>query len=276
MRQQICCSAEIVRSKASFRSHPIHPALIPFPFAFLVGSFVFDLLGWLAGAPMLSRTAAHLAIAGLATAFLAAVPGLIDYVYTVPPRSSGKQRALRHAVANVTALVLFAAAWWLRGFDAPASVISLAIQVLAVAALAYAGWQGGVLVTRNMISVDHRYAQAGKWREIRVPATAESAVVAKPDELKAGQMKLVHRGDQRLVLARTSEGYAAFDDRCTHRGGPLADGVLIGSTVQCLWHGSQFECRSGKVACGPAKQAIQTYRVSATRDGVTIQFKQTR
>jgi nitrite reductase/ring-hydroxylating ferredoxin subunit len=53
----------------------------------------------------------------------------------------------------------------------------------------------------------------------------------------------------------------AFNDRCTHRGGSLAGGVMICGTVQCLWHGSQFDVITGKVACGPAKEAIAVYEV---------------
>jgi uncharacterized membrane protein len=37
-----------MRSKASIRGHPIHPALIVFPFAFLSGALVFDIAGRLA------------------------------------------------------------------------------------------------------------------------------------------------------------------------------------------------------------------------------------
>jgi nitrite reductase/ring-hydroxylating ferredoxin subunit/uncharacterized membrane protein len=259
-----------VRSKASFRGHPIHPSLIPFPFAFLIGSFLFDLLGWFSESASLWVTASYLVIAGLATAVLAAVPGLVDYIYTVPPHSSGKQRARTHAIANVSSLVLFAAAWSLRGFNAPPTVPSLILQLLGAAALSYGGWQGGVLVTRNMISVDHRHAQAGKWREVTVQPGKGPLIVAAKDELKSGQMKLLRVGDRRLVLARTDDGYTAFDDHCTHRGGSLADGVLIGHTVQCLWHGSQFDCRSGRVACGPAKKPIATYQVSEGRDGIAV------
>lgn len=265
-----------MRSQANFRSHPIHPALIPFPFAFLIGSFGFDLLGWLTGSAPFSQTAAHLVIAGLGTAILAAIPGAIDYVYTVPPRSSGKRRARTHAVANVSALLLFAAGWSSRGLDAPPSVLSLSLQLAGACALSYGGWQGGVLVTRNMASVDHRHAQAGKWREITIPAMVGSVIVGAPDELKAGQMKLVRCGNRRLVLARTEEGYAAFDDRCSHRGGSLADGVLIGHTVQCLWHGSQFDCHTGSVACGPAREAIETYPVAEKPDGIVIEFARSR
>ena len=74
-------------------------------------------------------------------------------------------------------------------------------------------------------------------------------------------MKLVHVDDQRIVVARTERGHAAFQDRCTHRGGPLSDGVLICGTVQCPWHGSQFDVQTGEVKCGPAEQPIQTYDI---------------
>jgi hypothetical protein len=38
------------------------------------------------------------------------VPGIIDYVFTVPPRSSARKRATDHMLSNVSALMLFAAA----------------------------------------------------------------------------------------------------------------------------------------------------------------------
>ena len=58
--------------------------LIPFPFAFLTGAALFDAAGWLRGVPSWWTTGGHLSLAGIATALLAAIPGLIDYLYTVP------------------------------------------------------------------------------------------------------------------------------------------------------------------------------------------------
>ena len=71
-------------------------------------------------------------------------------------------------------------------------------------------------------------------------------------------MKLAPLGDRRIVLARTEQGYVAFDDRCSHKGGPLSDGVLICGTVQCPWHGSQFDVHTGGVKAGPASEPIAT------------------
>jgi len=53
----------------------------------------------------------------------------------------------------------------------------------------------------------------------------------------------------------------AFSDHCTHKGGPLTDGVLIGRTVQCPWHGSQFDTHTGRVIAGPAKNKIDVYNI---------------
>lgn len=259
-----------MRSKAHFRSHPIHPALIPFPFAFLFGSVLFDLAGWLTNHATFWHTAGHLALAGIGTALLAAVPGVVDYVYAVPPKSSGKKRATRHALASLAAVALFGVAWALRGLHEPPTTVSLAMTLLGAGLLAYGGWLGGTLVTRNLIGVDHRYANKGRWREISVPAASGWHVVAAPDELKEGQMKLIRAGDRRLVLARTGEGYRAFHDRCTHRGGSLAGGVLIENTVHCLWHGSQFGCGTGQVVCGPAEEAIATFEARERPHGVEI------
>jgi nitrite reductase/ring-hydroxylating ferredoxin subunit/uncharacterized membrane protein len=253
-------------------NHAIHPALIPFPFAFLFGAAAFNLAGRMLHEPALWTTGGHLAVAGAAAAVLAAIPGLVDFVYTVPPKSTGKARAARHGIANVTALVLIAGSYWLRGSaDSEPTITTLAMDIVGAAVLCYAGWLGGTLVSRNLISVDHRYANAGKWSEERVePSKGKGVQVATVDELEEGQMKLIRANGKRIALARTPGGYAAFDDRCTHRGGSLAGGVLIDGVVQCLWHGSQFECESGKVRCGPAKKPVRTFDVETEGKSVKV------
>ena len=257
-----------MRSKANFRSHPIHPMLIPFPIAFLVGALGFDIAGVVLDNPDLWRTGGWLALAGIAAALVAAVPGFIDFIYTVPPDSSAKRRATLHMTVILTAGALFAAAAFMRaGVANEPTGTTIAIEAIAIAFLSAGGWMGGVLVGRNQISVDHRYAGAGKWREERISITAGTpAKIAQASELQVDQIKLIHTGQGRIVLARSESGWLAFDDRCTHRGASLADGVMICGTVQCPWHGSQFDGTSGAVRAGPASEPIRTYKVEE-KDG---------
>jgi nitrite reductase/ring-hydroxylating ferredoxin subunit/uncharacterized membrane protein len=261
-----------VRSKASVQGHPIHPALIPFPFAFLTGAFAFDAAGKFFERPSWWTTGSHLAAAGVVMALVAAVPGFVDYFFTVPPRSTGKRRATRHMIVNLVAVTLVAGAWVVRReLLLEPNLLILALEAGALGLLVVGGWMGGTLVNRNQIGVDHRYAHAGKWREQTIePRPNTPLPVASADELEVDQMKLLHVGARRIVLARTEKGYVAFDDRCPHRGGSLAGGTMICGTVQCPWHGSQFDVTTGAVKAGPAERAIASYRV--VQQGQSIQL----
>lgn len=252
-----------MRSTAHIKSHPIHPMLIPFPIAFLTSALVVDIIGvtrdssewWFAGG--------WLALAGIISAVIAAIPGFIDYLYTVPPNSSAKKRATYHMIVNLCAVALFGIGWLIRWSDLhqPTWIVVI-LELLGGGLMSIGGWLGGTLAYRNLIGVDHRYANAGRWQEQWIDAPASEPIdLGPPDQLEVDQMKLLRIGDRRVVLARLDDGYAAFDDHCTHRGGSLAGGVLACGRVQCLWHGSQFDCRTGQVHAGPAEKPITTYKI---------------
>jgi len=264
-----------MRSRASIKGHPIHPALIPFAFAFLVGAFAFDAAGVFVDRQALWTTGAYLALAGIGAALVAAVPGFIDYFYTVPPNSSAKVRATKHMLLNLSAVTVFVVAWVVRGSaESRPELLQLLLEAAGAGLLTIGGWMGGTLAFRNQIGVDHRYARAGKWAEERVSPDADgTAILAHSGELEIDQMKLVHVNGRRIVLARTAEGYVAFDDRCTHRGGSLAGGTMMCGRVQCPWHGSQFDVTSGEVKAGPAKEAIETFRVVKKGDRLEVALK---
>jgi len=249
-----------MRTRASLDGHPIHPMLIPYPFAFLTGGWGFGVAAAITGNKDLATVSRYLVPTGVAAGLLAAVPGIVDYVESVPPDSSARDRARTHGLLNTAALALFAAGWWI-GRRSRATATPLMFQGLGAAAMSTAAWMGGVLVNRNQIGVDHRYANAGKWQEERREPASGRALAFAAAPLELDQMKLVHVDGARIVAARTEDGHAAFDDRCTHRGGPLSDGVLICGTVQCPWHGSQFDVRTGAVKCGPAETPIKTYDI---------------
>lgn len=259
-----------MKSFVHVKGHPVHPALIPFPFAFLPGALLFDVGSlWLAR-PQWAVTGFHLLQLGILAGLVAAIPGAMDFYKRVPPNSTGRKRAVRHGVLNVIAVAIFIIVYALRR-DGAVTMTTLGLELLAVLTLFYSGSLGGTLVTRNMISVDHRHAGAGKWREERFSGPpGQPLAVGHADDLKEDQMKLLIVNGQRIVLARLKRGFAAFDDGCTHRGGSLADGVCIAGCVQCLWHGSQFDCTTGEVRCGPAKKKLRVYGVTQHQGDVLL------
>ena len=251
-----------MKSTAQIKGHPIHPILVTFPVAFFVGTLIFDILALANNRYDFAFAAYCLQIAGVVSALLAAVPGIIDYFFTVPPNSSGKKRATQHGLLNVLNVVIFFVAWLLKRDEQLPSLPILLMEAAGIVILGIAGWMGGTLVYRNQIGVDIRYAGAGKWKEEHIDGHQQRVQVAAADELKTNQMKLVHVNNKRIVIGRTEQGFVAFDDHCTHRGGSLAGGALICGAVQCPWHGSQFDVADGKVKAGPAKTAIATYLVT--------------
>jgi nitrite reductase/ring-hydroxylating ferredoxin subunit/uncharacterized membrane protein len=247
-----------MRTRASIKSHPIHPMLITFPFALWTGALIFDALALATDDTKLWITGFYMLVGGCVGAVLAAIPGVIDLFGSIPPDSTARRRGYFHGGLNVLALLLFAYLAFRRGsaLDRPDNTVLL-LELLGVVGIMVSGWLGATLVYRNQIGVDHRYANAGKWKERELESWDKPAM--NPSELADGQMMLVKVDGKRIAIARCGDGVAAFSDHCTHRGGPLSDGAIVGCTVQCPWHGSQYDIHTGRVVSGPSDRQIETY-----------------
>ncbi|MGZ5286670.1 MAG: DUF2231 domain-containing protein [Flavisolibacter sp.] len=260
-----------MKSKAHISSHPLHPILVSFPIAFFSGTLLAHTAGWLFERPGLLETAYYLNAAGIVFAVLAAIPGLIDLIYTVPPDSSAKKRGVKHGITNTIMLILFTVAFFYRRGEYD-HLLLLLLELAGVILLSIAGWMGGTLVYRNQIGVDQRYAHSGKWQEAYFDKAEGSVQVAAAGELEVNAMKLLHLEGKRIVLARTEDRYVAFDDRCPHKGGSLAGGSMMCNTVQCPWHGSQFSVLNGQVTAGPSKEMIKTYTVEENNGKIFLRL----
>jgi NADPH-dependent 2,4-dienoyl-CoA reductase/sulfur reductase-like enzyme/nitrite reductase/ring-hydroxylating ferredoxin subunit len=82
-----------------------------------------------------------------------------------------------------------------------------------------------------------------------------------------GDMLNGYVGDQPVVLVRRGEEVFAVGAKCTHYGGPLAEGVIVGETIRCPWHHACFNLRSGEVLRAPARDPLPRWRVELS-DGI--------
>jgi len=71
------------------------------------------------------------------------------------------------------------------------------------------------------------------------------------DDLPAGEMRRVARGDLDVLLAHTTAGIVAVEDRCPHMAAPLSLGRLDGCVVACPLHSGRFDLASGGVVQMP-------------------------
>ncbi|HEY0757789.1 MAG TPA: DUF2231 domain-containing protein [Acidisarcina sp.] len=256
-----------MRSRARLVTHPIHPILIALPIGMWVGSWVFDLLSAALKSWNFANAGYLLAIGGCIGALLAAIPGIIDWVSVIPSGSSGKRKGAIHGILNTAALLVFAfIVFYRRGFDHTPSLLTLLLSTLGMVLIGVSGWLGGTLSYELQIGVFRHYPGGKPMLERSISGL--DAPVCSQTELGDGQMMLVHlktaAGSERVVLGRTAGNFYAFSDQCTHEGGPLCDGTLIGATVQCPWHGSRFDVVSGAVIAGPAAAPLRCYK-TATR-----------
>jgi uncharacterized membrane protein/nitrite reductase/ring-hydroxylating ferredoxin subunit len=249
-----------MKSRAHIKGHPLHSILVPFPIAFFTATPVLDLLFFFLGKEGFHEAALYSTIGGLLGGLAAALAGLIDYIYIIPPKSSANKRATKHALLNSTMMLIFAITLFLRLKNAVGLPVLIFLELAGAIIMTIAGWLGGTLMVRNQIGIDHRYANAGKWKE-EYYSPEKKIELKELDKLGVNQMRLIHVNGKRIVLGKTETGLVAFEDFCTHRGGSLADGAMVCGTVQCPWHGSQFDVHTGAMKAGPAKENIGVYQL---------------
>jgi glycine betaine catabolism B len=94
--------------------------------------------------------------------------------------------------------------------------------------------------------------------------------VSKRKDIQPSTMKEVEVNGKKICLANVEGKYYAIGNVCTHLGGPLAQGKLEGYEVQCPWHGSRFDIRTGKVAKSPAMRSEPIYEIKVEDDNILV------
>ncbi|MEG4023435.1 DUF2231 domain-containing protein [Microcoleus sp. S13C4] len=142
-----------ITSTLSVAGHPIHPIIVIFPVAFLVGAAGTDIGYWLTSDPFWARASVWLMGVGFAAGILAAITGFLDFfkVKRVRDRSAG----WLHMGGNVAVMVLTLINLVLRQGNPAEPIVytGLAISIVVATLLGITGWFGGELSFRHKIGV---------------------------------------------------------------------------------------------------------------------------
>jgi 3-phenylpropionate/trans-cinnamate dioxygenase ferredoxin subunit len=94
--------------------------------------------------------------------------------------------------------------------------------------------------------------------------------VATRAELPPGRKKLVDVDGRSVAVFNVDGEFHAIDDVCTHDGGPLAEGELIGCEIECPRHGARFDVRTGRPLRMPAIEPVAVHQVDVRGDDVYV------
>ena len=99
---------------------------------------------------------------------------------------------------------------------------------------------------------------------------SEFVRVASAGDVPAGEMLIVEVEGEEIVLANVDGQVYAFGNGCTHRGGPLGEGLLEGDEVECPFHQGRFNVKTGEAVQEPPTEPIPTYEVQVDGDDIRV------
>ena len=221
----------------TFMGHPLHPLLTDVPIGTWTSATMLDV----AGGRDSERAAEILIAIGIAAAAPTVVTGWSDWADSEPADDAIRRIGIVHAVSNISALALYAASLAARrNGNRQAGVL---LGLAGAGALGAGGWLGGDLAYARGIGVDQTAFDSGP--EDWTPVLDASMLL----ENRPAHATLASR---ELVLVRRNGRIYALDDRCSHRGGALHEGELVGDCIECPLHATRFRLDDGSLERGPS------------------------
>lgn len=110
------------------------------------------------------------------------------------------------------------------------------------------------------MTLEARSARACWETDVDSPADGRSIDLGTVDAIPVGEGRAYRVGGKTVAVFRPRDGRLyALDNRCPHRAGSLADGIVGGGAVICPLHGWKFELASGR--CLNESARVRSYPV---------------
>jgi uncharacterized membrane protein len=142
-----------IPSTVAIAGHPLHPAIVTLPIAFLVALPLTDIVYWFTQDTFWARASFWLVLGGFVTSIAAALTGLMDFlkIERVRQRTAG----WAHMFLNVTAMALTLINLILRWGNVTGAILptGVILSMIVATLLGASGWYGGELVYRHKIAV---------------------------------------------------------------------------------------------------------------------------
>ena len=96
--------------------------------------------------------------------------------------------------------------------------------------------------------------------------------IASLGDVSAGRLVVVDVQGTRVVVIRVGDNVHACADVCSHRGGRLSEGRLMGARLVCPLHGWRFDVRTGQCVLPSHGNSVPVYPVRVDGDDVFVEL----
>jgi nitrite reductase/ring-hydroxylating ferredoxin subunit/uncharacterized membrane protein len=241
--------------------HPLHPVITDIPLGTWTLAVLFDIIYIFNRTPTWSTAADLTIFIGVLAALGAAVTGYTDWNETIDRE---RRVGIAHGLTNTVVVVLYIISLVIRvsgGGRGVAIVLALIGYVLVISA----AYLGGEMIFSIGTGVNHHAWQQAPEKFTRVMLEGQ---------LHDGVLVRGMAGDTPILLYKKGEKVCAISETCSHAGGPLSEGEIIGNLVQCPWHASHFDLCTGLVRGGPATISQVRYETRVQNGQIEVRRSQ--
>lgn len=218
--------------------HPLHPVLTDLTIGPWVAGSIMDMAGAITDDDSVRTSADHSVLVGTVMAVPTAVTGVVEFS-TVPKKAIST--ATLHGMLNGVIFGCYVASVAARRSGHRKS--GVLYSTIGLGLTLASSWLGGEMVYKHKVGVDHSDDFDGpqQWTP-----------VMDADNLQPGKPHKAEVDGKPVMVYRDGEQVYAVGNTCAHAGGPLNEGDIHGSCVECPWHQSVFDMKTGKNVHGPA------------------------
>jgi 3-phenylpropionate/trans-cinnamate dioxygenase ferredoxin component len=111
-----------------------------------------------------------------------------------------------------------------------------------------------------------------------VGGNSEFEAMASVSDLAEGTvLQRVRSSGDAVCLVRHNGEISALSDICTHQHFSMSLGDLLeDGTLQCAWHGTRYDCRTGEVKQVPATSPLPVFQVRLEGEHILVGPRCTR
>ncbi len=241
--------------------HPLHPALTDV----VVGAFTvvaaLDLLYLVQRDSALFRATDTALLVGLVFAAGSVLSGFTDWNDTY---GNERRLGILHGTLMTLISVGYLVSLWMRVAGGPEGRDgAIYLGLLMWVCLAAAAYLGGEMAFGFGTAVNRQAwtEPPTRWQRTEVDASAL-------EDRKPTRVQL--RNGMDVMIVKLDGAVHAMGAVCTHAGGPLDEGELVGRErcdIKCPWHGSVFSVRTGAALHGPATMDEPVLETRIAADG---------